>query len=67
MITSIPIISGGSGYSEDDLVNVFDLQNEQYAGSGAKVVPVVDSEGVVQELKILDGGQIISLVICMFL
>ena len=58
VITSIPVLNGGSGYSGTDLVNVFDLQNEATSGFGARVIPVVDeTNGSITELKVLSGGQ----------
>ena len=57
ILTSIPISSGGRGYSADDLVNIFDLQNEAYSGSGARAIPVVDENGSVLSLKILEHGE----------
>ncbi|MFL2927325.1 MAG: TolB family protein [Opitutales bacterium] len=57
VLTSIPIASGGSGYSSTDLVSIFDLQNQAYAGFGARAVPIVDANGSILSLKILDAGQ----------
>jgi hypothetical protein len=57
VLTSIPVISGGLGYSNTDLVNIFDLQNEAYAGYGAKAVPIVDVNGSILSLNIISSGR----------
>ena len=57
MITNIPVINGGRGYQGSDRVSIFDLQNLETTGYGARALPIVDENGSILELRILDGGQ----------
>ena len=38
VITSIPVTDGGRSYSESDYVNIFDLQNQENMGYGARAI-----------------------------
>ena len=40
-----------------DRVSIFDLQNLETTGYGARALPIVDENGSILELRILDGGQ----------
>ncbi|MEL0098589.1 MAG: hypothetical protein VW907_03435, partial [Opitutae bacterium] len=57
VITEIPILTKGLGYKSSDMVGIFDLQNAVRAGYGARAALVVDENGSVASINILDGGQ----------
>ena len=51
------VLSQGLGYKSSDIVGIFDLQNAVRAGYGARAALVVDENGSVTSINILDGGQ----------
>ena len=57
VITEIPILSKGLGYKSSDIVGIFDLQNAVRTGYGASAALVVDENGSVTSINILNGGQ----------
>ena len=56
VLTSIPVLTGGMGYTKDDIVKIFDLQNTNTKGTGALAGLGVDENGTVTEIQIFSGG-----------